>query len=149
MPNYTDLTDVELLRLNQIRNGEYLLTLRTERNLTLKAVASKLTVSFQYLSEIEKGNKLPSDLLLHELAQIYKLELRDEVELYHRYDRMPLLTAEELKDQKSTHFAFAQLRQLVIDGKISEEQREEFYAAFARMYRGFIARTLPGEAGNL
>lgn len=145
MANYGDLTQEELLRLKQIRNGEFLSTLRAERNLTLKAVAAKLTVSFQYLSEIEKGNKVPSDLLLHELAEVFELGLRGEIDLFHRYDRIPLLTMEELKDQESTHFAFAQLRQLVKDQEITIEQRQEFYAEFDKFYRDFINRVLPSK----
>jgi hypothetical protein len=54
------------------------------------------------LSEIEKGNKSPSDQLLHDLAEVYELGLEGEVDLFRRYGRMPIFTSEELADQEST-----------------------------------------------
>ncbi len=143
MSDLGKLTNDELVKLRQLRAGDYLSSLRTERNLTQKNVASQLSVSFQYLSEIEKGNKSPSDQLLHELATVYGLELEGEVDLFRRYGRMPIFTAEELDDQESTHLALAELRRLVKTGMITDEQRQELYAEFARVYRDFIDRVLP------
>jgi transcriptional regulator with XRE-family HTH domain len=145
MSDFNYITDSELLKLRKIRASEYLLSLRTERNLTQKTVASNLAISAQYLSEIEKNNRTPSDCLLHALSEVFELGLEGEVDLFHKYGRMPLLTAEELEDQKSTHFAFAQLRKLVKDGKISDEQRQEFYTEFDKMFRDFLSRVLPSK----
>jgi transcriptional regulator with XRE-family HTH domain len=142
MDNLGNFTQEEISRVIQIRNGEYLSSLRLERNLTLKAVASQLAISFQYLSEIEKGNKSPSDQLLHELAFVFGLDIKREIDLFHRYDRVPLLTMKEIKDQDSIHFAFAQLHHLVISGKISQEQRQEFYAKFETFFNDFISQII-------
>jgi len=150
MSDFENITDDELLRLRQIRGGEYLSALRNERNLTQRTVAARLAISFQYLSEIEKAKKSPSDLLIRELAEIYELDIEGEVDLYHRYGRIPLPTMEELKEQESTHLVLAQLGQLVKTGKMTDEQRQEFYTEFDRMYRDFIARVLPSkEDGKL
>ncbi|WP_158291464.1 helix-turn-helix transcriptional regulator [Desulfosporosinus sp. Sb-LF] len=119
------------------------MSLRTDRNLTQKKVASQLGVSFQYLSEIEKGNKSPSDQLLHDLAEVYELGLEGEVDLFRRYSRMPIFTSEELEDQEATQLAFAELRRLVKAGKITDEQRQELYIELSRVYRDFITRVLP------
>lgn len=143
MSDLGKLTNNELIKLKQLRAGDYLSSLRTERNLTQKNVASQLSVSFQYLSEIEKGNKSPSDQLLHELANVYDLNLEGEVDLFRRYGRMPIFTIEELDDQESTHLALAELRRLVKSGKITDEQRQELYDEFAKVYRDFINRVLP------
>ncbi|KUO73681.1 MAG: hypothetical protein APF81_01880 [Desulfosporosinus sp. BRH_c37] len=148
MSDLGKLTSNELMKLRQLRAGDYLSSLRTERNLTQKNVASKLSVSFQYLSEIEKGNKSPSDQMLHELANVYSLSLQEEVDLFLRYGRMPIFTAEELDDQESTHLALAELRRLVKSGKITDEQRQELYAEFAKVYRDFIKRVLPTKEGD-
>lgn len=145
MSDLGKLTNEELIRLKQIRAGEYLSSLRSERNLTLKNVASQIGVSFQYLSEIEKGNKSPSDQLLHDLAEIYDLGLEGEVDLFRRYGRIPIFTAEELEDRESTQLALAELRRLVKTGKITDEQRQELYEEFARVYREFIARISPSK----
>jgi len=75
MSDLGKLTNEELIRLTQIRAGEYLMSLRTERNFTQKTVATQLGVSFQYLSEIEKGNMSPSDQLLHDLSEVFELGL--------------------------------------------------------------------------
>jgi len=143
MSDLDKLTSEELIRLKQIRAGEYLMSLRTERNLTQKNVATQLGVSFQYLSEIEKGNKSPSDQLLHDLAEVYDLGLAGEVDLFRRYGRIPIFTAEELQDRESTQLALAELRRLVKAGKITDEERQELYAEFARVYRDFMTRVLP------
>ena len=145
MSDLDKLTNEELIRLKQIRAGEYLMALRTERNLTQKNVSTQLGVSFQYLSEIEKGNKSPSDQLLHDLAEVYELGLEGEVDLFQRYGRMPIFTSEELSDQESTQLALAELRRLVKTGKITDEQRQELYEEFAKVYRDFITRVIPNK----
>ena len=73
----------------------------------------------------------------------YDLGLEGEVDLFRRYGRMPIFTAEELEDRESTQLAFAELRRLVKAGKITDEQRQELYAEFARVYRDFMTRVLP------
>lgn len=95
------------------------------------------------MSEVEKGYKLPSNLLLHEIAQVFELGLKGEVDLFHRFDHIPLLTVEELEDQATTHYAFAKLRQLVSSGKITIEQRQEFYTEFDKLFHNFLARLPP------
>ena len=145
MSDIGNLTNDELTKLRQIRAGDYLSTLRTERNLTLKKLASQVGVSFQYLSEIEKGNKSPSDQLLHDLAEVYDLGLEGEVNVFRRYGRIPIFTAEELEDQESTQLALAELRRLVKTGKITDEERQELYEEFARVYREFMARISPSK----
>jgi transcriptional regulator with XRE-family HTH domain len=97
------------------------------------------------LSEIEKGNKSPSDQLLHDLAEVYELGLEGEVDLFQRYGRMPIFTSEELSDQESTQLALAELRRLVKTGKITDEQRQELYEEFAKVYRDFITRVIPNK----
>ncbi|OLN29413.1 hypothetical protein [Desulfosporosinus metallidurans] len=66
-----------------------------------------------------------------------------EVDLFHRYGRIPLLTVEELQEQPSAQLALAELQRLVKTGKITNKQRQVLYAEFARVYRDFIARVLP------
>jgi len=141
--NSDNLTNDELFKLRQIRAGDYLTSLRTKRRLTQKGVASQLSVSFQYLSEIEKGNKSPSDLLLHKFAEIFELDLKNEVKLFKKYGRLPLLTVEELQEQPSAQLVLAEIRMLKKYGKITNRQRQELYAEFSKIYRNFIARVLP------
>lgn len=94
---------------------------------------------------MEKGNKSPNDLLLHKLAEIFELSQNDEVSLFHRYGRLPLLTVEKLQEQTSAQLALAKIRILMKTGKITNEQRRELYEQFAKVYQDFIARVLPQE----
>jgi transcriptional regulator with XRE-family HTH domain len=135
-----NLTNNELSKMKQLRAGEYLASLRTERRLTQKIVASQISVSFQYLSEIEKGNKSPTDLLLHQLAEVFKLDLKAEVELFHRYGKIPLLVKEELEEQPAVQLALAELRMLTKSGKITQKQRLDLYDNLGKVYQDFIAR---------
>jgi transcriptional regulator with XRE-family HTH domain len=97
-------------------------------------------VSFQYLSEIEKGNKTPTDLLLHQLAEVFKLDLKAEVELFHRYGKIPLLVKEELEEEPAVQLALAELRMLTTSGKITQKQRQDLYDNLGKVYRDFITR---------
>jgi len=46
-------------------------------------------------------------------------------------------------DRESTQLALAELRRLVKAGKITDEERQELYAEFAKVYRDFMTRVLP------
>lgn len=67
--------------------GSRLRQLRTERNLTLAVIAQRSRISLPYLSEVERGRKLPSLDILERLAGTYGLtvvELLSGVDVYDK-----------------------------------------------------------------
>jgi len=55
--------------------GEYFKALRESKNMTLRDVERKASVSNAYLSQLESGKvKQPSPLTLHKLAELYAVD---------------------------------------------------------------------------
>jgi transcriptional regulator with XRE-family HTH domain len=55
--------------------GEYIKGLRKEQRLTQKDFASELGIGQAYLSQIEKGHKMPSQELIADIAWYFKIPL--------------------------------------------------------------------------
>lgn len=142
MSQIGNIENEELLKLKQIRGGKLLARLRNDLDLKQKQVAKKVGLSFQYLSQIENGEKSPSDLLLHDLAELYGLGIDGETELFHTFGRVAIYATEELLDRAATIAVLADLRKLVRKGKISDEQRQELYNEWDRVYADFKNRIL-------
>ena len=60
--------------------GEYLKTIREQKQLTLRQVDYKSDVSFRHLSMIEKGARKALPLTLKELARVYNIDYIDLLE---------------------------------------------------------------------
>lgn len=53
--------------------GEYIKRKRKEKRLSQKDLANELAIGQSYLSQIESGNKMPSQELLADLAFFFKI----------------------------------------------------------------------------
>lgn len=60
--------------------GEYLKSIREQKQLTLRQVDYKSDVSFSHLSMIEKGSRKALPLTLKELARVYNIDYIDLLE---------------------------------------------------------------------
>ena len=63
--------------MDQQKVGEFLKTLRKEKNLTQEDLADKMNVSRRTVSRWETGNNLPDLALLVELADFYGVDMRE------------------------------------------------------------------------
>ena len=117
--------------VRQILAGGYLQKLRAERNLRLVDVSSAANISPNYLSEIEKGKKVPSEVTIRELADFFKIE---EVELFEKFGKIPLTIAEELHENKKLQSTLIQIRK---SKRITEDQKQEMYDHLYTMYKKF------------
>jgi transcriptional regulator with XRE-family HTH domain len=67
------------------RFGEKLSTLRKKRGLTLRQLGEMLGVYHTYVSQIEKGKKIPNAAMIIKIADIFGVStdqlMRDELEL--------------------------------------------------------------------
>lgn len=119
----------------QIDTGRFLLTQRTERNLTQPKVAKALGISPSYLSEVEKGVKMPSEQLIVEFAKYYKL---DEDELFQKYGKVPLHAQKEIQDTPYLQKALSDLGRLRKKGKIKDEEFDDLQKEVIAVYRDFL-----------
>ena len=63
--------------MDQQKIGEFLKTLRKEKDLTQEELADKMNVSRRTVSRWETGNNLPDLSILVELADLYDVDLRE------------------------------------------------------------------------
>ena len=74
--------------------GAYLKKLREDRNLSLRQVDYRSSVSYSHLSMIENGSRKPTALTLKELAKVYNI---DYIDLYEKAGYIDLAESEKLK----------------------------------------------------
>lgn len=117
--------------LRQIDAGDYLSSLRNKKGLSITAVAKELSVSRPYLSEIEKGIRLPSDELIRKLAEYYDV---DEDDLFKRYGKVPLLARHHFKGMTGLHKVLSDASKL----DITDEQRQRFSDLVTKLYADFL-----------
>lgn len=116
--------------LLKVEIGEYLRLKRLEKRRTLGDIASKVGVSANYISEIEKGMKNnPSDEIIVKLAEIFNI---NEDDLFQGFDRTPLSVRNEIKAHPSLAKALSELNH---DDTIDQKQKEEFYNKLVYWYK--------------
>ncbi len=124
---HLDEKEKQLLRQSQA--GDYLLDLRNEKGLSLAKVCKILEISANYLSEIERGLKVPSDHLIRQLADFYDI---DEASLFERFGKVPLTVREALENSKSLRKTISEISS---SKKLTEEQKQELYDELYRLYK--------------
>lgn len=64
--------------------GEKLRELRSREGLSIYKVAKHIHISGNYLSLIERGKRSPSDEILLNIAEYYKVDINEIFDLYNR-----------------------------------------------------------------
>jgi len=107
-----------------------LLYKRTEKNLSLRQAGKLLGVSANFLGELEKGNKIPSDYLIYKLSELYGLS---QDILFNGFNKNPILGGiyEEVKDSKR----FKELIREIAISKVNEDTRQLLYDNIFDIYR--------------
>lgn len=82
--------------------GAYLKKLREDRNLSLRQVDYRSSVSYSHLSMIENGSRKPTALTLKELAKVYNI---DYIDLYEKAGYLDLAESEKLKNNENNNSA--------------------------------------------
>jgi transcriptional regulator with XRE-family HTH domain len=57
--------------------GEMLRIARTKQGISLRSFATKLNITPSYLSDIENDRRIPSEEVLHQLAELLRLDFDD------------------------------------------------------------------------
>lgn len=86
--------------------GAYLRELRKEKKLSLFKVSKQIGISGNYLSEIERGKKNPSDFILGLLADFYDI---DKNKLFGMYGKFYNEDFEYLKEHPELIKLFTQI----------------------------------------
>lgn len=111
--------------------GAYLYELRLTKGVSLRDVATQVDVSANYLSEIERGVKIPSDHMLRDLAEYYEI---DENSLFERMGRVPLAARELLEEQDTAARMLAEIQRM----DVPSERKEELYAEIRAVYQRWL-----------
>lgn len=120
--------------LRQIKAGLFLADIRAERGMTLQDVGDKIGVSATYISDIEKGRKVPSDTVIRDLAQLYEI---NENDLFERYGKIPLAALEMLEKYDELREVIAEIE---TNPKITREMAEKLVNDFIRVYEARLKR---------
>ena len=127
-----DSEELEARRVQAIRLinvGGYLQNLRKTRNLTLAEVGDKVSISPTYLSDIEHGRKLPSEIAIRDLANFYEI---DELDLFTKFGKIPISVKEELHDNVWLQRTLQRIRK---NKKMTEDKKQDFYDRVQLLYR--------------
>lgn len=116
----------------QAEYGERLKELREEKELSIRQLAKALDVSANYLSELERGQKNPSDKMVRDLASFYN---RDETVSFSLLGRVPLLAREELENNEVIQHTLADIGK---KKNLTDDQKQELYHKIYHIYKDFI-----------
>ncbi len=101
--------------------GSHLRMLRTERQLTLRGLASQVGVGFTYLSRVETGTMTygdyPSEALIHRLADALEA---DETELLLLAEKIPDTVRKRVLQRSDAVLAFAECDDKTLDKLMTE-----------------------------
>lgn len=122
--------------------GRYLKSLRGDR--PLSEICTLMGISKGYLSEVERGGRLPSDHFLDSIAGLYEINVDD---LFFRWGKIPILSQKIISENNKLAETIAEIGR---NKKLNDEQKERLYDMMHRTYRDFIAGIeAEKEGGNL
>lgn len=113
---------VEIVSEDQ-KIGELVTKLRAKRGLSMAQLAARVGVNSMYLSQVERGTRLPSDEMIQNLADFFKL---DENDLFEMMGRVPLIVREELENQTLLQKVLKEMTTI----KLSEQKKQDIYQEF-------------------
>lgn len=113
---------------NWIEAGNKLRELRNGRKLSIFKVAKEVGISGNYISQLERGLKCPSDEVLHSLARFYSI---DKHELFSLYGRVCKEETDYILANPPFHKT---LTQISIDDKLTEEEKAHLSIEIHKLY---------------
>ncbi len=108
--------------------GNLVKKLRTQNGLSMAQLAVRVGINPIYLSQVERGVRLPSDEIIQNIADFFNL---DENDLFDMAGRVPLVVREELEKQSMLQ----NLLKEMINVKLDEQKKQEIYQEFLRSFQ--------------
>ncbi|SDY99984.1 helix-turn-helix domain-containing protein [Thermoactinomyces sp. DSM 45892] len=120
--------DTESSTPKQEELRDYLRSIRKQKNKTLAQIADTLKVTESYMSQIENGKRVPSDLFIRELAQTYQI---DERILFEKMEKIPLGVYEALESNKTLQNILSGIR---YNKKLPDEEKQKLIDEIYQLY---------------
>ncbi|MEC3417054.1 helix-turn-helix transcriptional regulator [Bacillus thuringiensis] len=110
--------------------GKTLRLRRRKKGLTLETIASYVGVSFNYISELERGDKkkVPSDEILVKLAEILSI---DEKEIFEGFGKLPNSLVQELEQNE---MLLTTLYEIKNNPNLTDIDRNALYIEIRKLY---------------
>ncbi|MBC9786439.1 helix-turn-helix transcriptional regulator [Heliobacterium chlorum] len=112
--------------------GEYLRDLRLKKGITLAQLSDNVGVSINFLSELERGLKPPSDKLIEALSKFYQVE---SSEIYNRLGKIPESATDELEKNPQLNKMLSEINQ---NKKLTPKKKLELYQEMYDVYLQFV-----------
>ena len=126
----------------QAEAGEYLHKKRDKKGVSLANVAENVGCSPSYLSEIERGLKLPGDVLISRIARYYDI---DEPDLFRRYGKVPLSAIEEVENNPVLQKTLLEISR---NKDLTEEKKQDYYDKIHKIYLRMFEKSKIQEEDN-
>jgi transcriptional regulator with XRE-family HTH domain len=120
--------------------GEYLKELRAYKGMSTRAVGEELNISSNYVSEIERGIKAPSDHTIREFAELYSV---DEAILFDKLKRVPLKATELLESQNKLQMMLSEMKDT-----LEPEEQSQLFEIFEATYSKYLDNKKQGKQQN-
>lgn len=111
-----------------VQAGKQLRDLRTKTTKSVYKVAKAIHISGNYLSEIERGIKEPSDLVLESISNYYGIE---KAELFSLYNRIAPTETSVLLNNPNFRKTITQVS---MDDRLTDDDRALLYKEFHKLY---------------
>lgn len=109
--------------------GSLLRLARKKQGLTLEQVSRKIGISINYVSILEKGERMnPADEIL---CQLSRLLLIDEKELFSLYGRLPVSLTDEIFKNKNLFDTLYAVRH---DVELTGADKQKLYKEIQELY---------------
>jgi transcriptional regulator with XRE-family HTH domain len=138
---YTSPIDQAKIITARIELGAYLREKRNLAGLSTRALGEELNVSSNYISEIERGIKPPSDHLLREYANILKL---DENELFKMLDKVPLKATETLEKHEQLQNLLSEMN----DSDLADDEIDQLFDIMTTTFNKYMNNKKEGKQQN-
>ncbi len=102
--------------------------LRKSRDMNLDEVGEKVGVSGVFISNIERGKRVPSDNLIEKLAEVYDIE---ELDLYEGFGKVPESIINEIIHNPKL---LELLYKITNNPNFPNEKKEQFYSDINELY---------------
>jgi transcriptional regulator with XRE-family HTH domain len=110
--------------------GNLVAKLRAQSGLSMAQLSVRVGINPIYLSQVERGVRLPSDDIIRNLAEFFKL---DENDLFDMAGRVPLAVREELEKQSMLQNLLKEMAKVKLDEQKKQEIYQEFIKSFQRI----------------
>lgn len=126
-----------MVRLNEKYNleyedfGSYIRELRERRRLTLVQIAEKLKISTNYVSQLERNIRRPTDELIIGFSKLYNI---DEDVLFQKSGQVPLRSRKVVSRNKNLQKSLS----FIYKSSLSKEKESEIMNEFVRIIAGSL-----------